>query len=222
MKKISLYWNVSLILFFVMMGCTVTDDIYREPLWPDIDLSLYRQYEVNWDNLKPSEEIDYWELRPISDHSAILKAGDKCKNATNRETCIAEFDALRTDSGFGEICYLRFSCIRYVVTNQGGNNRLWDTLEELKSFLGTIDSKEEAILLAEGDGFFISCAISGHPSCFPGGIREIDGEYEMIVQKQISFCGPHQMNRYLIRIDTSTGLRVLREQISHRNDKTTC
>jgi len=55
-----------------------------------------------------------------------------------------------------------------------------------------------------------------------GGIRKIDGEYELIVQKTISLCSPRQENRYLIRIKPSGDLVILREQINERDDKARC
>ena len=254
MKKISLYWNVSLILFFVMMGCITTgdDDIYRDPLWPDIDLSLYQSYQIDWNNVRPAMPTDYWEMRSRFGHTntqITVTVGDKCSKALDRQACTTEFDALRADSSFGNLicsdstiywCQQQY----YIVSNFGNENRIWDTLDKLKAFLGTIDSKEEALLLARGHGFFTSGAVSvgnrfgANATNGPywgavayadmpapplhGGIREIDGEYELIVAKAISVCMPRQENRYLIRIKPSGDLVILREQINERDDDHPC
>ena len=245
MKKNSLYWRVTLILFFVMMGCIPPggDDVDRDPLWPDIDLSLYQSYQIDWNNVLPAMPTDYWELRSNFDtRTPIVPSiivGEKCSKASNPKVCMTEFDALRADSGFGSVICggIIYSCQQYIVSNLGNENRLWDTLDKLKEFLGTIDSKTEALLLAEGHGFFTLSAVSrGNgttnqtskiswggvayaftpPSPLDGGVREIDGEYELIVQKTISLCSPRHNNRYLIRIKPSGDLVILREQINER------
>jgi len=247
-EKKSLYWNVSLILFFVMMGCIPPggDDVDRDPLWPDIDLSLYQSYPIGWHNVLPAVPTDYWELRSSSDHKVSLTVGDKCSKAQNPQACTREFDTLRVDRGFGNpICrdaYV-YPCEQYIVSNHGNDNRVWDTLDKLKEFLGTIDSKAEALLLAEGHGFFTLSAVSrGNgttnqtsriswggvayaftpSSPLDGGVREIDGEYELIVQKTISVCSPRHNNRYLIRIKPSGEFIILREQINERGGIVQC
>jgi len=220
--------GIVLISCLVVFGCVETDDVYREPLWSDIDLLLYQRElslgnkALGWDDLAPANETDYWELRLLSNHFVEIKAGDKCKNATNRESCIMGFDAIRTDIGFGGSACHPLLCPHYIVSNQKEDNQLWSTLGRLKEFLGKINSSKKAVLLASGYGFQVECSISSHPSCYPGGIREIDGEYELIVAKTISLCHPYQSNRYLIRIKPSGELVILREQINHRNDKTSC
>ena len=240
MKKFFFYWRVTLILFLVVFGCTPTDDVDRDPLWPDIDLSLYQSYPIGWHNVLPAVPTDYWELRSSSDHKVSLTVGDKCSKAQNPQACTREFDTLRVDRGFGNpICrdaYV-YPCEQYIVSNHGNDNRVWDTLDKLKEFLGAIDSKAEALLLAEGHGFFTFGAVSrgngtrnqtsriswgGVAYAFTpsppldGGVREIDGEYELIVQKTISVCSPRHNNRYLIRIKPSSELVILREQINER------
>lgn len=162
MKRFFLYWCMPLVFFLVAAGCPEvgTDDIIRDPLWPDIDLSLY-QSGLPFRNIRPST-IDYWELRLIADHRVVVAVGDKCSKASNPQACVTEFDALRVDSGFGNaVCREPFyPCLEYIVSNQGDTNRIWNTLDKLKEFLGTIDSKEEALLLAEGHGFYTFWAVS--------------------------------------------------------------
>ena len=231
-------------LFYLLVNCgppcflNCQSKVERDALWPDIDLSLYQSYATNWNNIHPATTTDYWELRSNVDHSISIAVGDKCLMASNLQDCTTEFDAIRTDSGFGNV--IDSGTRRYIVSNLGNDNRVWDTLDKLKEFLGMIDSKEEAILLAQGHGFFISWAVTrvgtnasnhqywgavayasrSHP--LDGGIREIDGEYELIVQKMISLCSPRQENRYLIRIKPSGELVILREQINERDDNKSC
>jgi len=182
----------------------------RCTLWSDIDLSMYEvipsleDETLHWENVQPAKATDYWELRSYY-NGVIAKVGNKCQTATNQEACMVAFDTLN-GTGFKPL-YFQVRDRRFVVSNHGDTNCVWDTLEKLKVFLGTINSKEEAILLAVGHVF------GAGEKKEEGAIREVDGEYELIVLKGVRNCNPIQTNRYLIRIQPSGELRVLREQI---------
>jgi len=187
----------------------------RCSLWHDIDLSLYEVVPSwvdpvlearNWENVQLAKPTDYWELR--GPFGIVTKAGNKCKTAKNQEGCITEFDALNSYRGFVNRC-IQISCVVYIVSNHGDSNIISNTLDGLKELLGTIDSKEEAILLATGYDFY---GLGDNKEA--GAIRESDGEYEMIVLKLAR--SPIQTNRYLIRIKPSGRLNILREQIYYR------
>ena len=161
-----------------------------------------------------AKPTDYWELRgPLG---IVAKAGNKCKTAKNQEGCITEFDALRSYRGFVNRCIHEIPCYVYIVLNHGDSNIISDTLESLKELLGTIDSKEEAMLLATGYDFY-----GDGEDKEAGAIRESDGEYEMIVLNLVDRCPP-QTNRYLIRIKPSGRLNILREQMYRRTTGVVC
>jgi hypothetical protein len=247
MRKRIFLQIIALFFCFAVFSCgTGLDNIRRDPLWPDVDLSLYHS-PLYYSNVKLAMATDYWEVRSIFDHSPVSAIGDKCSKALDRQACTTEFDAIRVDSGFGNaVCNpeIVYECKQYIVSNHGDSNRVWNTVDKLEEFLGTIDSKEEATSLASGHGFFTRWAVSAGgagtnatngqywgavayarvaPSLHVhGGVREIDGEYELIVRKRISLCSPRQENRYLIRIKPSGDLVILREQINERNDDHRC
>jgi hypothetical protein len=192
----------------------------RCSLWHDVNVSLYEvipslfgsKLEArNWENVQLAKPTDYWELRGPG--GIIAKAGNKCKTAKNQEGCITEFDALNSDRGVGNLC-AQIPCYIYIVSNHGDSNIISNTLDGLKELLGTIDSKEEAIILATGYDFY-----GDGENKEAGAIREIDGEYEMIVLKLVDPC-PLQENRYLIRIKLSGTLNILREQLYWRMTNT--
>ena len=82
----------------------------------------------------------------------------------------------------------------------------------MRGFLGSIDSKEEAILLIQG---VKTSQIYEIPDDF---IREVDGEYEWIAYSRTS-GGPHcrkEVIRQLIRINSAGETRILREQYPQR------
>jgi len=238
--------TIPLIILVILLGCAnvILDDSYschteifppgeiRPPevtgpeitrcsLWRDIEVSLHEVIPSffrpalearNWGNVQLAKPTDYWELKSPGEITA--KAGNKCKTAKNQEGCITEFDALNSYRGFGPSC-LPVSCFMYIVSNHGDSNIISDTLDGLKELLGTIDSKEEAIILATGYDFY-----GDGEDKEAGAIREIDGEYEMIVLKSVDSCGPIQTNRYLIRIKPSGTLNILREQLYWRMTNT--
>ena len=207
-----------LLLFLVVSGCRVVCDPApmgeETPIWNDIDLKAFTvtatYNDINWVNVQPTEASDYWELWERGYDQPLAKVGDKCSKSTDVAACITAFDALRSNVGpLDPLCNSYLCRPIYVVSNQGDNNRLWDSLEKLKDFLGTINSKEEAILLARGHQFHAAPSVD----IFSVGFRETDGEYELIALKMIGFGDPDKINRYLIRVRSSGELIVLREQI---------
>jgi hypothetical protein len=218
MKKGIFYKGVLLILFLTLVGCVCTiietngvPPKEEYPLWGDIALETFdvasSYNDLNWMSVQPAEATDYWELWESGYDQPLAKVGEKCSKATNVGDCVIAFDALRPNTGPSDPLCNSYLCRSvYIRSNQSDNNRLWDTTDKLKDFLGTINSKEEAILLARGYQFHVV------PSeiKFGGGFREIDGEYELIALKMVS--APDSIKRYLIRIKPSGELIVLREQ----------
>jgi len=239
---------IPFLLLLIGLGCDPTTsepEIRREPLWPDIDLTLYENVPKlfepalearNWNNVNPAEPTDYWELRR-DDTVIIAKSGEKCKTATNRETCVTEFDAIRSKET--PLCSIAEGCHPYyIVANYGNIHRVseildWHTvpyptgptahpirylyrsasLKDTKNFLGTIDSKEEAILLALSVGHYGS-----NTRKEDGAIREVDGEYELIVLT-VDHPIPHNVEeeeRLLIRFTPSGPAKYLRSQYPQR------
>jgi len=206
---------IASLLFFGCQGNYESADKF----WKDVNLDAFKtlpQFEnLDWSQIKPAEAVTYWELRralPGDAYTVIGAMGDKCGAADDKARCISEFDALRTapPNGFG--CIPGF-CFEYLVSNSGNENKIWDSIDALKAFLGPVDSEEEAALLVNANGF------SWRPdNKEAGAIRQAGEEYELIALKVVRSCTPVQTDRFLIRIDRGGALRVLLEEVFTRID----
>ncbi|MGV3623525.1 MAG: ferritin-like domain-containing protein [Archangium sp.] len=84
------------------------------------------------------------------------RVGEVCKTATDKPTCEADFTALEPGGGFGEECSQL--CVDYhLATTRGDTVTAVASLEQLKTFLGPIDTPQEAMLIAFANKFRVSC-----------------------------------------------------------------
>jgi hypothetical protein len=213
------------VLFFclALSGCPIdfVPEIKREPLWPDIDLSLYEsvpdlrepaQDALDWAKVHLAEPVDYWELR--RDNTVIIaRVGEKCKTASNLNACVTEFDATHEEGPNGEVlgvCDIDhfYSCYPYIVSNHGNTNRTWNIRKNFREFFGDIDSKEEAILLAFVGGFLYGSNVTKEN----GAIREVDSEYELILMAHRLSVHNITEERFFYRINRSGVFLLLRKQ----------
>lgn len=104
-------------------------------------------------------------------------AGSKCSGATDPASCATRFDALPVDQGWS------YSASHLAYT-RGDEVGVVTTLEDLKAFLGPIDTPGEAALLAtqtlEYD-YYVACELD--PSA-----RVVSGGFEVIAREG-STCG---------------------------------
>jgi hypothetical protein len=213
--------RITFVLFFcvILSGCIIPPPgPDREPLWSDIDLSLYESVPDlrgpalearDWTKVRPAEPTDYWELRG-KNGIVIARSGEKCKTASNHAVCVNEFDGIHEADSKGQFLCGDFppdSCYRVIVSNRGDTNRTWTNVNDLLEFLGNIDSQEEAILLIFSDNFYGS-----NTAKQDGAIREIDGEYELIVLGFADSIHNKAEKRFLWRINHLGTRRWMREQ----------
>jgi len=77
---------------------------------------------------------------------------------------------------------------------------VWQTAQALLTFLGTLDSVEEAALLTDAHGYYW---LEDNEMNGGGFIRPIDDGYELKVLGLVSDCDPIQVNRYLLYLARS-------------------
>src|SRR5262245_30001742 len=149
------YLNTVLLLFIVS-GCShsafdsINLDEFQKP--PSFN-------EFNLKNIKSVEPITYLELRSGHDSmlngwefSTIASTGVKCADAMDVQACTTDFDALESGGGFGRHC--SFDCFSLeLAINRKDANFIIDNGNDLISFLGEIDSEEEALLLVMIHGY---------------------------------------------------------------------
>lgn len=135
-------------------------------------------------------------LRSASNQQGIrsLEEGDvqgrHCGGARDTPTCLEELDEAWPERG-GEWTECGGSCRNMgIVMTNGDEVRLYDSLEELRSLLGRIDTASEAALWARINGFGALCdhTIFARPS---------DGSYLLAVGDPPRDCGQQTSTIYL-------------------------
>jgi len=202
----------------LLTGCGASDASFVE----DLDLTQYEQLpdlnnlSLDLDAVSLSENITYWEFRedaqhPLDEVRVLGASGQLCDGAADEATCQADFEALAPGNGFGWHAHPT-DMFYYFAVNQGEQTFALTSPDEVKNFLGTIDSKEKAILIALAEGYHW-----GNDKDV-GAIKEVDGGYELIVLETVSYCTPLQSNRLLVRISTDATTSVANEEVFRQLD----
>ncbi|MBK7857016.1 MAG: ferritin-like domain-containing protein [Archangiaceae bacterium] len=86
----------------------------------------------------------------------LSSTGTACATAVDQAACSAALTALKSTGGWGRICNDVCSA-KYLARTWGDTVNGIETAEALKAFLGTIDTAQEAVLLASTQPINIAC-----------------------------------------------------------------
>lgn len=173
------------------------------PALADLDVS----------RVQPAEETELWELRESrwgEEHEVVLVGGTAGRDGVDPGV-LADFDALVPSWGFGILC-LPGDCFYYVASLRGAALETWETAARLRSFLGPIDSREEAMLLAVAEGYHWR---GGKET---GAIRERTGGWDLVALRMVNSCDPVRTDQFLLRVTADGRVTVLDSQIWQSTD----
>lgn len=179
----------------------------------DVNLSDFEAIEKKYpfEDIKPKEKVSYWELVNTFSHSRkaeiLFKHGTKCELFQDKQACNAKFDSTFSDIGFDRAC-LPSSCFKFIRYQTGQEIKTATNKTEVINYLGNIDTKSEAILIAMVNGFYY---IPKEKKT--GAIRKINGGYKLLVVKTVSDCSPIQTDRFLIEIKVDGTLKVISQEV---------
>lgn len=187
-----------------------------EDLWEDLDIETFTQ-------LSDLEELDvagdvmlaepatYWELRRTSpggtEPTIVLSAGEKCAEAADPEACSMQLEQTTVEEGFGPSCPPG-DCYQYIVVNRGDTIETIASPDDLKTFLGDIDTITEAALMAHADEYTWDIT---DPAA--GSIRQTEDGYELLVLELVEDCDPIVTDRVQITVSTGGEVEEVRRQI---------
>ena len=162
------------------------------------------------DGLRPASAVDgvvlikdTSKLAGSSDGGSTLqqtRAGAPCKTATNAQACEAALseppkEALRADCG-------QLGCVTTVLAYTAGDRVGWVTSpEELRAFLGPIDTAAEARLVAWREGYSAGC-----------GVKTVDGGFTLPATMMVSDC-PITNGTYVLKVASDGTLTKLEETL---------
>jgi hypothetical protein len=180
---------------------------------------------IDFSTMASSEQVDYFELRESElypfdvtdeitddDYTVINGGGELCAGTTDPSSCKQSFKVLRATGGFAWHAH-PLDLVYYLAVNQGEDLYVVQTVEAVAEFLGTIESREEAMLLATAHGFYW-----GNPTDndTKGIIKKVDNGFEMVVMQLVSLCDPIQTDRVWIRITYEGNIEEIDREIVDR------
>ncbi|MDP1824110.1 MAG: ferritin-like domain-containing protein [Archangium sp.] len=175
-------------------------------------------FQLSVRGLQPSVIPDVVELRvltgrdfdPMATPRKVSSDGTACATATAPATCQASFDALSPMSGFAAAC-LQICQDYHLATTRGDEVKAVATLDELKTFLGPIDTAQEAMLIAFAQGYNITCGQADR-----GSAKAVGLGWEVIGTRGIA-CGPGTaVTRHFLSVTREGELSETRAEIIER------
>lgn len=210
--------NTLLLFTFLTLLSSCTDEELIETSWNYSEFKSIDSYQP-FEDVKPAYDFDYWELiKHTTDHKETIqfRFGVICKDSNNPRKCTYDFFRM-DDTGINFNYDPKNSrAYYYLKSNQQDYNKTWNSVDELKAFLGIIDSEGDALLLAAANGYFFA-----KDDRYMSGIRKKDDGYDVIGLKTISTCEPLQINKFLLQIDKNGNIKA-KDEIIFIDDQKKC
>ena len=175
-----------------------TDEDLVETSWNYSGFSEIESYQP-FEDVNPAYDFDYWELvkhTPDFPETVQFRFGTICKDSNDPRKCAHNFFRME-ETGINFSNNPKSEKVYYYLkSNERDYNKVWNSVEDLKAFLGTIDSEGDALLLAAANGYFFV-----KDDRYLSGIRKSKNGYDVIGLKIVSTCEPFQINKFLLQID---------------------
>src|SRR6218665_967542 len=171
--------------------------------------------------LSPTASTDFVQLRGLSPDSAaptrpeymVSTSGTACATATAPATCKSTLESLTSSTGFHTSC-LDVCNAYYVATTQGDEVKAHASLEALKSFLGPIDTTQEAVLLAFAEGYNLSCDRRDY-----GAVKaNANGTFNVIATKGHTCGAGTKVVQFVLEVSNSGEVKEVSDEVIARGN----
>jgi hypothetical protein len=186
----------------------------------DFDLDGFESIAASdvFATIQPNRDYDFFEFRlsfcgETTDFSVNHTFGEACKDAEDTAECLDELNNLMPENVGFDIGCLPSCCSRYVVAQENDTNILFDTIEELKMFLGPIDSVSDALILAEASGYYYI-----YDELNESAIKETSNGFEVMALVLTSDCAPIIIEQHVLRINQRGDVTILSKRENSRNE----
>jgi hypothetical protein len=169
--------------------------------------------------LSPARQTDFVQLRRTvsspgtgySDEAVQASSGTACATASDRAACESALSGLTSSSGFRSTC-VELCTDYYLATTRGDEVAAHTTLEALRGFLGTIDTAQEAALLAFASKYDLSCS-----DLERGAVRtNADGSFNVVGTRGYA-CGANTaVTRFVLQVSASGEVKEVSSHIIER------
>lgn len=100
-----------------------------------------------------------------------------------------------------------------ILTFNGTEYKFLVTYDDILDFLGIVDCKGDALFIAHLNGYSFSFNDNN------SGIKEENGKYLIIACKLVSMCAPVQTDKFLLEIDQSGNIKILKQETISRDEQ---
>lgn len=208
--------RVSLASPLVLGGCGGPD----LPGYPGYSAPACDEHFLAVSGLSPVVPPDFVELRSIfyggGDYFAQKRrssSGTSCATASDRAACQSALSNLSSRTGFRSSCEGLCSAY-YIATTRGDEVTAHTTLEALKGFLGSIDTAQEAALLAFASNYDLSCGDLAR-----GAVRANDkGGFDIIGTRGHTCGADAKLTQFVLEVSASGEVKEVGSHILERGN----
>jgi len=199
MKKL-LYLIAALAVGFIISSCEKMDDPFdSEGFMPISEAGIY-------DNLLPDSTYSYYEIRRFLAYDTTSYSVITSFGANTYTDPIPPIYTGICDS-MSQIAYCE-----NIMTIKDNKVKFWTNMSDVSTFIGAIDTKNEALLLAHFMGFFFKYDDKEN------GIKENGDSYVIHAFRYVSTCSPVQLDRFSIKIYKNGEIWILGKETESKVD----
>ncbi|MDP2273358.1 MAG: ferritin-like domain-containing protein [Archangium sp.] len=177
-------------------------------------------FQISVRGLQPPVIPDVVQLRVVTNRQfdaesarapvTVNSDGAACATATDVNACQSSFTALSPMSGFASAC-LQICQDYHLATTRGDEVKAIASLEELKAFLGPIDTPQEALFIAFAQGYNLSCEQPDR-----GSAKSVGTGWEVIGTRGIACGAGTAVTRHFLSVTREGELTETRAEIIER------
>jgi len=199
-----------ILLCVVIVSC---DDVDKKGIQVDLNSFEAIQDEYPYESVIAANDPEYWELNYslIVGAEVVFSSGTQCADVEDSDQCVSDFEAVSSITGFGDGCPPSY-CYYFIKSQKDGNTSVVTNSAAVRLFLGEIDSKADAILLAISEGYVFSTTEKAI-----GAVKETATGYQLLMIKRVSDCVPVQVNRFLLSVRHDGTIEIRDEEIYSLN-----
>ncbi|MCY1040728.1 ferritin-like domain-containing protein [Corallococcus sp. bb12-1] len=165
-------------------------------------------------DLTLSPQPDYLQLRLLESYQeppsfdGTATSGTACATASDVPACQEALAATLPEEGFHHSCF-QLCADYFLATTRGDEVKTYSTLEALKGLLGTIDTAQEATLVAFAAGYQMSCG-----ELERGAVKQnAEGTFNVIGTRGYSCGEGTQVTQHVLEVSASGEVRELEQHV---------
>ncbi|MDC0713885.1 ferritin-like domain-containing protein [Stigmatella sp. ncwal1] len=170
--------------------------------------------------LTPATPVDGVQLRvttaiggEVEQDRVVTSSGTVCATASNPPVCQSAVENLGPQSSFHKVCHDICSAY-YVATTRGDDVTAHASLEALRTFLGTVDTTQEAALIAFAEGYDLAC-----DNLQRGAIRmNADGGFSIVATRGFACGKGTELTRFELEVSSSGALKEVSSKVLERGN----